>query len=550
MIFKFYKEILNTLNAFQKALFVLLILCTIFLGLSESSAIFQSGRIFSYSQISKESLTPLISVLIFSSISSSLKLLIAYLAKIFSSSMTSDLANKTAGNILFASIKDQLKYAESSKLTLLIFWMVQLSGGLMTPLINICSSLSGIIGIILGIILLGNTYSLLGIFFIGCIYFIFSKFTKKKLNKESYIIKKYTSTTSDFANLIASQSKQMQGASLGKYFLNSYNKSFKKLINAVTNKGFLMIYIKFVIELIGYLSVLFILFILINNPNLDLKVVFGSLFAGLFSAYKLLPFCQALFFNFTAIKAISIEAKNLYEWLIYKKRKINNSHIIFDNDKSRESNSLIIKSASYKFKDISDSKNKIISYQDFEFNNGINYICGPSGCGKSTLINLICGFDELEKGSIIFCSSGRYSKKDNIISYTDSDPFLIEGSILENITLGKLISKKKLDEIIEISCLRSGFSNFDLNSPVKLDGSLVVSKGQQQRIGIARLLLRETYISCFDETFSGLDNEIALSIFSKINYSIKNRVFIVVGHQLFLSEKANKVIDLGKSSLN
>ena len=113
-MFSVFLDVVKFICFFEKfSLFLIilpvLIFCTVFLGISESNVIFKSGKVFSYSEISNQSLTTFISVLIFSIISSSLKLLIAYLSKKFSFSLTYKVSKKTAANIIFSSIKDQLQ---------------------------------------------------------------------------------------------------------------------------------------------------------------------------------------------------------------------------------------------------------------------------------------------------------------------------------------------------------------------------------------------------------------------------------------------------------
>ena len=81
---------------------------------------------------------------------------------IVATSISSNLARKISENILFASVKDQLSYDSASKMSVLIIWMNHISGGIIQPIVNVFSSLIGIIGIISGILILNKKSAILG----------------------------------------------------------------------------------------------------------------------------------------------------------------------------------------------------------------------------------------------------------------------------------------------------------------------------------------------------------------------------------------------------
>lgn len=543
MIFNFLKKTLLTLNNYQRFLFFVLIIFTGLLGIFESFAVFESGQILVLNQYSKEALSPLLKILIFSSLSAFTRLFISYISMIVATSISSNLARKISENILFASVKDQLSYDSASKMSVLIIWMNHISGGIIQPIVNVFSSLIGIIGIISGILILNKKSAILGVLAIGVIYIILSKLTRIKLNSQAKIIERYTDTTNEYANLIASYAKQVTGSFSRNYLLNKYSNSYKRRESAKNKKGFLQSYMKHLIELIAYIFIGVIVFFIANNPLIDIKTAIGSLFSGLFAAYRLLPFCQATYVNLTTITTTSLEANNLYKWLIYSSKKFVRNIKLKIHKNSTLSNKLEIKSVSTKLKNENSEKFKIIEYKDFIFEKGINYVFGPSGCGKSTLIDVVCGFELLNKGSITFHSNLNFKGK-NLISYVDANPFLVSKSLSENITLGKKVEKEFLTRIINISCLHEYVANNGLYSPVTNLGATTISKGQQQRIGIARSLLCDTPIICFDETFSGLDKKTAINIFKNLYNCFPNKIFIIVGHQIFLKEFSNKVLEI------
>ena len=543
MIFNFLKNTLLTLNNYQRFLFFVLIIFTGLLGIFESFAVFESGQILVLNEFSKEALSPLFKILIFSSLSAFTRLFISYISMVLATSISSNLARKISENILFASVRDQLSFDNASKMSVLIIWMNHISGGIIQPIVNIFSSIIGIIGIISGILILNKKFAILGVLTIGIIYLILSKLTRIKLNSQAKIIERYTDTTNEYANLISSYAKQVTGSFSRNYLLNKYSNSYKKRESAKNKKGFLQSYMKHLIELIAYILVGAIVFFIANNPLIDIKNAISSLFSSLFAAYRLLPFCQATYVNLTTITTTSLEANNLYKWLIYTAKKDKSNIKLNINKQNDISNKLEIKSISSKLKNQKSENIKIIKFKDFIFKEGINYIFGPSGCGKSTLIDIVCDFQALHKGSITFSSNFNWKGK-NLISYVDANPFLISKSLIENITLGKKVNEKLLERIINISCLDEYIKNNGIYSPVTNLGATIISKGQQQRVGIARSLLCDTPIICFDETFSGLDKKTAIKIFQNLVKYYPNKIFIIVGHQIFLKEFSNKILEI------
>ena len=99
------------------------------------------------------------------------------------------------------------------------------------------------------------------------------------------------------------------------------------------------------------------------------------------------------------------------------------------------------------------------------------------------------------------------------VAYIDQSIYLINGSIRENITLGKTISDQELSEVIKNVQL-SPFVGQNLSG---LDRRLVsngstISGGEKQRIALARAIIKDVDFIILDETTSQLDKENRRSI--------------------------------------
>lgn len=170
--------------------------------------------------------------------------------------------------------------------------------------------------------------------------------------------------------------------------------------------------------------------------------------------------------------------------------------------------------------DISFQYDNHVIFDDFSqtFIKGRKYaIIGESGSGKSTLLQLLLGLKQAKSGSIFIngCDLNAINLKSYYkrIAYIDQSIYLINGSIRENITLGKTISDQELAEVVEKTQLSSfvGENLSGLDRKLVSNG-LAISGGEKQRIALARAIVKDVDFIIIDETTSQLDKENRLAI--------------------------------------
>ncbi len=184
-------------------------------------------------------------------------------------------------------------------------------------------------------------------------------------------------------------------------------------------------------------------------------------------------------------------------------------------------------------------------------------IAGPSGCGKSSLIKAIC---KLEKGygTIIIDSKdiSSLNRKDisEIIALVPQSPFLIAGTIYENICYG--IDRKVSIEEVEEAAKKAYIYDYINELPDKFnsvisEGGNNLSGGQRQRIAIARIFLRKPKILILDEATSALDNTSEKHIQTEIEKLQKenNTTIISIAHRLTTLKNCDKIIVLNKGKI-
>ncbi len=172
---------------------------------------------------------------------------------------------------------------------------------------------------------------------------------------------------------------------------------------------------------------------------------------------------------------------------------------------------------------------------------------GPSGGGKTTLANLISRFFDPQSGSIKIggVDLKEISKEElmNTVSFVLQNSRLIKASILENVRMGRpdatreeilaALHNAQCDDILEK--LPQGMDTVIGTKGIYLSG------GEQQRIAIARVMLKNAPIIILDEAtaFADPDNETRVqAAFSKLS---KGKTVIMIAHRLSTVAGADKI---------
>lgn len=184
-------------------------------------------------------------------------------------------------------------------------------------------------------------------------------------------------------------------------------------------------------------------------------------------------------------------------------------------------------------------------------------IAGPSGCGKSSLIKSICKLEKAD-GTIIIDDTNinNLTRKDisNLIALVPQSPFLIAGTIYENITYG--IDREVTIEEVEDAAKKAYILDYINNLPEKFnsmisEGGNNLSGGQRQRIAIARIFLRKPKILILDEATSALDNTSEKYIQAEIEKMKleNNTTIIAIAHRLTTLKNCDRIIVLNKGKI-
>ncbi|KAM6985033.1 bile salt export pump [Aplochiton taeniatus] len=182
---------------------------------------------------------------------------------------------------------------------------------------------------------------------------------------------------------------------------------------------------------------------------------------------------------------------------------------------------------------------------------------GSSGCGKSTSVQLLERFYDPDEGTVMI--DGRPSHSINVpflraqIGIVSQEPVLFDCSIAENIQYGDNSRTVSMEEIVEAS-KKAFLHDFVLSLPDKYQTQVgaqgsQLSRGQKQRIAIARAIVRNPKILLLDEATSALDTESEKTVQAALDEARRGRTCIVIAHRLSTIQTADIIAVMSQGSV-
>uniref|UniRef100_A0AAR2JHI0 ATP-binding cassette, sub-family B (MDR/TAP), member 11a n=1 Tax=Pygocentrus nattereri TaxID=42514 RepID=A0AAR2JHI0_PYGNA len=172
---------------------------------------------------------------------------------------------------------------------------------------------------------------------------------------------------------------------------------------------------------------------------------------------------------------------------------------------------------------------------------------GSSGCGKSTSVQLLERFYDPDEGQVLI--DGHPSHGVNVpflrsqIGIVSQEPVLFDCTIAENIQYGDNLRSVSMEEVVEAS-KKAYLHDFVMSLPDKYETQVgaqgsQLSRGQKQRIAIARAIVRNPKILLLDEATSALDTESEKTVQAALDEARRGRTSIVIAHRLSTIQTAD-----------
>jgi thiol reductant ABC exporter CydD subunit len=178
-------------------------------------------------------------------------------------------------------------------------------------------------------------------------------------------------------------------------------------------------------------------------------------------------------------------------------------------------------------------------------------LVGPSGCGKSTLIEVVCGLVRPTAGSV---EVGGTDVADldpdawrSTLAWVPQRPHLFAASVADNVRLGlpgatdeqvaRAVHQAELDEVI--GRLPEG------TATLLGERGTGLSRGERQRVALARVFLRDAPLLLLDEPTAGLDGRTEEAVVDTVGRLVAGRTVLLATHRPALLALADRVVSMG-----
>lgn len=213
-----------------------------------------------------------------------------------------------------------------------------------------------------------------------------------------------------------------------------------------------------------------------------------------------------------------------------------------------QNNSVEFKNVSFKY---NGAENNALNSISFTVAPGETVaLVGPSGGGKTTAAGLVSRFWDVTDGEVniggVNVKNIRKTELTETVSYVFQDSRLLKNSILENVRLSKPnASRKEVENVLHkaqcddiIAKLPNGIDTVIGTKGVYLSG------GEQQRIAIARVMLKNSPVIILDEATAFADPENEFFVQKAFEELSKNKTVIMIAHRLTTVRNADKIFVL------
>uniref|UniRef100_A0AAR2IMH0 ATP-binding cassette, sub-family C (CFTR/MRP), member 8 n=1 Tax=Pygocentrus nattereri TaxID=42514 RepID=A0AAR2IMH0_PYGNA len=196
----------------------------------------------------------------------------------------------------------------------------------------------------------------------------------------------------------------------------------------------------------------------------------------------------------------------------------------------------------------------------------LTMIVGQVGCGKSSLLLAALGEMQRISGSVTWnsladesfgetfpCNMTKYTifslssnRKRGAVAYASQKPWLLNASVVENITFEMPLIKQRYKTVIEACSLQPDIDILPQGDQTEIgERGIILSGGQKQRISVARALYQTTNVVFLDDPFSALDIHLSDHLMQEGILKLlreEKRTVVLVTHKLQYLPHADWII--------
>ncbi|KAJ3207917.1 Multidrug resistance-associated protein 1 [Entophlyctis luteolus] len=163
-------------------------------------------------------------------------------------------------------------------------------------------------------------------------------------------------------------------------------------------------------------------------------------------------------------------------------------------------------------------------------------VVGPTGSGKSSLLSAFAG---------VMRKTAGYASVNGSVAYCPQDPWIISGTVEENITLHNEGRIPRVKEAADLCMLGKDLNSFSHGLKTQIgEKGVNLSGGQKARISLARAIAKDPDVYILDDPLSALDAHVSKAIFEHTIASpvMSSKTVILATHLLHVLPKVDRVI--------
>jgi len=202
-----------------------------------------------------------------------------------------------------------------------------------------------------------------------------------------------------------------------------------------------------------------------------------------------------------------------------------------------------------------DPTNPVVKSISFTIEPGrTTALVGATGSGKSTLAALLSRFHDPDQGKILIDGVDlrdiERNERGRALGIVMQEPYLFPGSLLENVTLGRDVSRERVEYLlreVRLGDLLDGLPQ-GIDTPVGERGARL-STGQRQLLSFARALCQDPAVLVLDEATASIDSQSEEALQDVTHRLLGKRSALVIAHRLATVREAHEIIVLAHGEI-
>jgi ABC-type multidrug transport system fused ATPase/permease subunit len=462
----------------------------------------------------------------------------------FLANRAASISNRIIEKLVFSNMEQIKRRSRFENMFALTSGVSSITVGVIGTTMNLFADFILILIMFSGLLLIEPTVAISIVFMFGLIAWLLYKLINKRVIYLASEGARFEILGDELLYELLGSYRELFASGLRNIYVQRISLMKRKQASVTANSSFIPLISKYVLEIAFVLGA-----ILFTGIQFIYKDAVGAITIFMASAGRIVPAILRIQNAALTFRGATSSASRTLKII----EELNNLDPAIDRGNSQGLNqgailaSVNLKNVSFTYADGEDSVIKELSL-DIEPGEWVAVV-GPSGSGKTTLIDLILGILKPTHGQVSISNVDpelALSFWPGSVTYVPQDSFINNGTIEQNVALGKEITDIDRDRVTECLSL-VGLSDLvsksskGLKSEVGELGSKL-SGGQRQRLGVARALYPKPKLLILDEATSSLDNLSERLIIDCLN-SLRGEVTVIsIAHRLSTVVNSDRVI--------